>query len=99
MPNGGVSDEFIQALHDYHEGRTTPTGGDVELFRDWLGQDPPHAAADHDDEIALAPALLGQLLVCPMAAIPTDRQPSVADADDEWFLVDKRALVGPEDWR
>jgi hypothetical protein len=88
-----VSDEFIEALVDYQRGRS-PTVGDVEAFESWLGQEP-----DHNDELAIAAALLGQYVVCPFEAIPAGDQPSVADADDEWLLVDERALVGVEDHR
>ncbi|WP_135363417.1 hypothetical protein [Halosimplex halophilum] len=96
--HGGVSDEFIEALASYRSGRTAPADPEVQSFVDWLGQDPPHAAPDHDDAIALAPALLGQRLLCPMAALPRDRQPRPADADGAWLLVDDRALVDPEGW-
>jgi len=94
MHNGGVSDEFIRALAEYRAGHAPAAELDTDAVDAWLGQEP-----DHVEEIALAEALLGQLLVCPMDAIPTDRQPNVADAGDEWLLVDERALVNPEGWR
>ncbi|QLH78640.1 hypothetical protein HZS55_15680 [Halosimplex rubrum] len=88
-----VSDAFIEALADYRAGRP-PTGGDVESFESWLGQEP-----DHDDEIAHVPALLGMWLICPLEKAQLGERPRPDRADGEWLLVDERALVDVEEKR
>jgi len=91
-----MRDVFERAIENYFDehGRTRPvTGGDIESFETWLGQDP-----NHEDTVAVVPALLCMWLVCPLKEAQLSGRPTPGECE-QWALVDERALVDVEEWR
>lgn len=85
-----MRDLFERAMENYfaERGRTRPpTGGDVQSFEEFLGQEPAR-----EDEIAAVPALLDQWLLCPLDDAQLSSLPSPSESE-EWMIVDERALV------